>query len=468
MNKILHFEYLYNGYVWLNNIQITINDLGKIVYINCDINLHEKNNIEYIEGYAIPGIHNGHSHAFQYIFSGYTEFTTNKKLIPDNFWSWRNYMYNIASQVTPDDLEIIASKLYMEMLKYGYTHVSEFQYLHHNSNGKNYINKNEMSRRLINAAQHVGIGITIIPIFYQQANFNTPALPEQKRFICKNVNEYWNLYESISKICNEYQKVICGIGIHSLRTVQDDMIKELLNHILMNNIKVPIHMHISEQTKEVNDCIYYLKNTPIEWMTKNFSLNKNFNFIHATHASDQELFKLTQSNCNIILCPSTEANLGDGIFPFLKYMSYNGNWAIGSDSQINLSWIEELRWLDYIQRLHLKSRNIFSKYTNINGEFGKFLFDKARLGGIQASYNKDNFLSLGSFLDCIIIKKDFPKIHLDTLDKLFSCMIYSGDIQMIKGIIINGKWQIKNNTHIHEDIINTNYKKLLNKIHISI
>ena len=280
-----------------------------------------------------------------------------------DFWSWREAMYGLALAVNPDQFEAIAAMLYAEMLRHGYTNVAEFHYLHHDKDGKPFDNLAEMGSRLVNAAKKTGINITLIPIFYQKGGFNKSPEPNQKRFISQNVEDYAKLYEASENACKDYEHANIAVGIHSMRGVETEAIKEVAANFPKN---VPFHIHISEQLKEVEDCVEFLGKRPVEWMLENVELSERFHFVHATHLDENEIKGLAEKRVNVVLCPTTEGNLGDGIFPLREFQNAGGNWSIGTDSHVSLNPFEELRLLDYGQRLISHKRNTFTDEKNGN------------------------------------------------------------------------------------------------------
>ncbi|MBK9193005.1 MAG: formimidoylglutamate deiminase [Crocinitomicaceae bacterium] len=341
-------RYKFNGLLqndgWLIPAFVSVDDKGKISSISDHTS--DKSVID-LNAFAVPGFQNAHSHAFQYAMAGLAERHTTTQT-PDDFWSWREAMYKLALQVNPDDTEVIASMLYSEMLRHGYTHVAEFHYVHHDKNGKPYDQLSEMGSRLISAAKKTGIGITMVPIFYQKGGFGKDPVEGQKRFISKDTDSYLKLFEATQKSALQYEHANVALGIHSLRGVDPVCVKEICLHGSKN---VPLHIHVSEQLKEVSDSLEYLGRRPVEWMLENCEMDARFHLVHATHVNESELSGIVKSGASVVLCPSTEGNLGDGIFPLRDFISQDGNWSIGTDSHIGLNPMEELRILDYGQRL---------------------------------------------------------------------------------------------------------------------
>ena len=336
--KSFLFKNLLQAEGWKNNVKIIVDDHGIIQKI--EENYTEISDEKIIK-IAIPGIPNAHSHAFQYAMVSIAE---NHELnASSDFWSWRNAMYNLALSIDPDDLQNIATMLYSEMISNGYTSVAEFHYLHHDKNGNHYNNKIEMSERLMIAAKHTGIQLTLVPICYSKGGFNQPHSEEQKRFISKDAEDYLDLFERCKQKVQNHKSNV-GIGVHSLRAVDQQMLNEINFY---NKNRHPFHLHISEQKKEIEGSLKQYGKRPVEWLFDNFDVGENHHLVHATHLSKTETNLITKSQSNVVICPITEANLADGLFNFNLFQELNGMWCIGSDSHVGLSPFEEIRLLDY-------------------------------------------------------------------------------------------------------------------------
>lgn len=402
--------------------------------------------VESFAVYALPGFQNAHSHAFQYAMAGLAERHSTSQT-PDDFWSWREAMYALALKISPDDLEAIATLLYAEMLRHGYTNVAEFHYVHHDQNGMPYGNLAEMGERLVAAATKVGIGITLVPIFYQKGGFGKPATEGQKRFISPDIDAYLNLLSATEKVVKTSEFANLGIGIHSMRGVDPLIIKEIAK---TGPQDLPFHIHISEQLKEVEDSLTYLGKRPVEWFLEHIDANERFHLVHATHLTEQETDDLARSKANVVLCPSTEGNLGDGIFPLRRYQMMGGNWSIGTDSHVGLNPFEELRVLDYGQRLISHKRNTF--YSTTQGDSGLYALEKALINGRKAMGNESTaYFKVGDYLNAVLIDASSPLIASSSTSNLASTVVYCSDISMQYGTISRGKLVVKAGCHFSED-----------------
>jgi len=412
-----------------------------------------------LECYAIPGFQNAHSHAFQYAMAGLAE-THSTAQAPDDFWSWRDAMYKLALSISPEELEAVATMLYSDMLRHGYTAVAEFHYVHHDKNGKQYANLSEMGERLVAAAKNTGISITLVPIFYQKGGFGKNPTDAQKRFISPTVDEYYKLLEASKQSCSFYDNANVAIGIHSMRGVEPTDIAEIAKNGPQD---LPFHIHISEQLKEIEDSISYLNKRPVEWMLNTINMNERFHLVHATHLIDNEVNGLAKSKANVVICPSTEGNLGDGIFPLKKYQNYGGKWSIGTDSHVGLNPFEELRLLDYGQRLTSHKRNTY--YSTQEGDSGKFSIDMALQSGRKAMNNfSTDYFKVGESFNAVLMNAKSPLIGTSSERSLLSTFVYSSDVSMQFGTISNGKLVVKDGKHIESESIHANFISTINKL----
>ncbi|TAE72864.1 MAG: formimidoylglutamate deiminase [Bacteroidetes bacterium] len=432
--KILHFKAITLKDSWLENAYIEIDNTGKITKISTE-KIETTENIEFIKGYAIPAMVNSHSHAFQYVMNGKAEVHTNHNA--DDFWSWREAMYQTALSVSPEEVENIATTLYKQMLNVGYGEVVEFHYLHHDKNGKPYAYLPEMSERLLKAAQNAGIKITLVPIFYQKGGFGKPPTEGQKRFISKDFSTYIDLFESVKKIISNYKNASLGVGFHSLRAMEPELLPEFINTFAHQNF--PIHLHIAEQLLEVEHCLQYLHARPVEWLLNNAPISDKWNLTHCTHLTDFETEKLAKSKANVILCPSTEGNLGDGIFNLKNFQKYGGKWAIGTDSHIGLNPAEEMRWLDYGQRLRTHNRQSFTSETE--RESGRFaLKNIIETGRKTTGKFTTDFFEIGQSFDALILDVAHPILENHPLQYILSSWLYGLDSRAYLGTMIDGKF----------------------------
>ncbi|MGE3671173.1 MAG: formimidoylglutamate deiminase, partial [Polyangiaceae bacterium] len=308
---------------------------------------------ERVAGVLLPGVPNLHSHAFQRAFAGLTEQSggTGK----DSFWSWREAMYRYAERLDPDAVEAIAEQVFLEMLEAGYTSVAEFHYVHHAADGSPYADLPELGRRVAAAARSVGIRLTLLPVFYEAAGFGPKPIEAAQRRFYNSPERYLQLWQALQSECDSL--VTLGAAPHSLRAAPLGSLNAVVREVKRSLPEAPIHIHIAEQLREVEECVSHHGRRPVELLLESASVDKTWCLVHATHLSDTEQAELGRSGVVAGLCPTTEANLGDGIFPLGNYRAHAGRWGVGSDSQITLDPAQELRLLEYTQRLTQHARN---------------------------------------------------------------------------------------------------------------
>ncbi|MDB5732711.1 MAG: formiminoglutamate deiminase, partial [Variovorax sp.] len=346
---------------WSKNVLLAWNDAGRLTQVQADA--QPSSAAAVASGPVIPGLPNLHSHAFQRAFAGLTEHRAAEQ---DSFWSWRALMYRFAARLGPQQLEAIATWLYAEMLEAGYTSVCEFQYLHHEADGRPYADDATLSLALLRAAQNTGIGMTLLPVLYQASGFGgLPPGEGQRRFI-RSTDSMLRLLEALQPVCAPQKEegsrggppARLGLAPHSLRAVPPEALREALAGLDALDATAPIHIHIAEQTKEVEDCLAWSGQRPVAWLLNHAPVDARWCLVHATHMDMHEYARAARSGAVAGLCPSTEANLGDGLFDFSVWRGHGGAWGIGSDSHACVNAAEELMLLEYGQRLATRQRNV--------------------------------------------------------------------------------------------------------------
>jgi formimidoylglutamate deiminase len=404
--------------------------------------------------FVLPGMPNLHSHAFQRAMAGLAERQTNPQ---DNFWSWRETMYAFAGCLGPDDLRAIAAQVYVEMLKAGYTHVCEFHYLHHQPDGSPYADPASMSLALVEAAREAGIGLTLLPVLYMTGGFDGRALSERQRRFGFNVVGYLNLVERLRKMENSTLRI--GIALHSLRAVPPDALRAVLDSPLADG---PLHIHIAEQIGEVQDCLNLRGARPVEWLLDNAPVDARWCLVHATHMTAEETRRLAESGAAAGLCPTTEANLGDGLFPLAAYRAAGGALGIGSDSHISVSPVEELRWLEYGQRLTTRHRNI--AVSESSASVGENLWGDALFGGAQASGVDIGALEAGSRADVIVLDDCAPLLAGREVDDVLDTFLFAGNANLVRDVMVDGDWVVRAFRHRDEEAIAARYREAITRI----
>ncbi len=435
---------LTNG--WADNVLLNINNQGRIEEIIKDY----KGSGHVVAGYALPGMNNVHSHAFQRAMAGLAEYSTSEN---DSFWTWRDIMYRFAEKITSSDLQTIAAQLYLEMLKAGYVSVTEFHYLHNGIEGRD-----AMSEAIFSASKKVNIGLCHLPVLYMNSGFGGLPLNENQRRFGYDVDDYLVFLEKLSQQIEGNNQHL-GMAFHSLRAVPADALKNCLQN---NPLSGPVHIHIAEQSQEVDDCVKWSGKRPVEWLYDHVDVDEHWCLIHATHLNENEVSLIAGSGAVVGLCPTTEANLGDGLFPLNDFLQQDGKIAIGSDSHISVSVIEELRLLEYGQRLHHQRRNIAVSDQDIHT--GTNLYLRNLEGGSKASGFDNGSLEAGKRADIIVLDETSPTL-IGTPDRnLIDRFIFSGNVNPIKNVWVAGEMVINDYKHANECEITQNFSKTMTRL----
>ncbi|MFT3896717.1 MAG: formimidoylglutamate deiminase [Thermomonas sp.] len=401
-----------------------------------------------IARWRLPGIANLHSHAFQRAMAGMAERQGDPA---DSFWTWREAMYRIAARFDPDSLHAVAAQLYAEMLEAGYTRVCEFHYLHHAPDGKPYPDPAAMSDALIRAARDTGIRLTLLPVLYMSGGFDGRALsPRQNRFGF-DIEGYLRLFESL-RACED-NGLRVGCALHSLRAVPAEAMREVLAALPEN---APVHIHISEQIGEVQDCLALRGARPVEWLLANADVDERWTLVHATHLDGKEIAGIARSGAVVALCPTTEANLGDGLFPMREFLAAGGRWGIGSDSHISVSPVEELRWLEYGQRL-------LSRHRNIVANAGSPSVGETLLRGVAESRASATGFDEGDD-EWIVLDAGAPQFAGATDADIADRWIFAGNRPLVRDVRIGGETLVADGRHRDRDGIAARYRKAINRL----
>ncbi|NIY48977.1 formimidoylglutamate deiminase [Cedecea colo] len=439
---------------WARNVGITVSEEGIITALEKDTQPDPQATL--IKGPVVPGMPNLHSHAFQRAMAGLTEVAGNPS---DSFWTWRDLMYKLVDKITPEQLETVATYLYIEMLKAGYTAVAEFHYLHHSSTGAPYGERAELALRIASAAKNAGIGLTLLPVLYSHSGFGAqPPSIGQRRFI-NDSDSYLALYETLTSRLAHEPMQRTGLCFHSLRAVTPGQIETVL---ACHPGQQPIHIHIAEQQKEVDDCLAWAGERPVEWLYNHVPVDDRWCLIHATHLTQQETVKIAASGAVAGLCLTTEANLGDGIFPGQHYLACNGVWGIGSDSHISVSVTEDLRWFEYGQRLHAQRRNRL--YTPGEPHIGNVLYKGALRGGAQALGQNIGQLSVGYRADLLVLDERDPFIASAQDEMLLNRWIFACASSPIRAVMTGGRWVIEDGHHSQQEKITLEFTQVLKQL----
>jgi formiminoglutamate deiminase len=433
---------------WADDVRIGISG-GTIASIERDTTVDAGDECH---GIALPGLPNLHSHAFQRGIAGLAE---RRGQSDDSFWTWRETMYRFVDRLTPDHLRAIASQAYVEMLEGGFTRVGEFHYLHHGRDGRPFADPAEMSAAIVAAAQDSGIALTHLPVFYAHAGFGglTPG-DGQRRFL-HDLDGFATLLDRLRTTLSLLPDAMLGVAPHSLRAVTPQELDALVP--LTSG---PIHIHVAEQVKEVEDCLAWSGARPVEWLLANIAVDSRWCLVHATHMNDAETRGLAASGAVAGLCPITEANLGDGLFPAVQFLGAGGAYGIGSDSNVLIDAAEELRLLEYGQRLGARGRNIMAP----TGEStGGALYRAALAGGARALGAKAG-LTAGTPADFLTIDPDHPSLSGRQGDAILDGFIFAAGRSAIDGVWRRGRRLVEKGRHIHRDRIVARYRKVLAEV----
>ena len=442
---------------WSRNVVVEIGDDGDIASVRSNQN---PAGMESTGGPVIPGMADVHSHAFQRAMAGLAERMGSAE---DSFWTWREVMYSFLRQLTPEQLHAIAAQVYCEMLKNGYTAVAEFHYVHNAPDGKPYANRAELAQRHLLAAQQTGIAITLLPSLYAYANFGEePLTPAQKRFAI-TPNGILDMVSTLKKQIGENPDIRFGVAPHSLRAVSPAMLKELVDGLKAIDRKAPVHIHLAEQVREVNDCLSWCEQRPVEWLLSNMPVDSRWCLVHCTHVSQSEAEKVAASGATVGLCPTTEGNLGDGIFPFPRFREKRGRWGMGGDMHVSQTPVEELRWLEYVQRLTMRRRNIAASPSQPS--VGATLWREAAAGGAQALARPMGAIAPGTRADLVVLDPEHINLVGRSGDGLLDAFIFAGNGQMIKHVMVGGKWIVRDGHHPDEAAIAARYSQVQKQLY---
>ncbi|MBV8392322.1 MAG: formimidoylglutamate deiminase [Alphaproteobacteria bacterium] len=423
---------------WQNDVTVEV-EHGRITSVGPS----DGAQAERVSGVIVPALPNLHSHAFQRAMAGLTEKRGSEA---DSFWTWREAMYGFVEQLSPDDLEAIAALAYMEMLETGFSSVAEFHYLHQQPDGRPYDNPREMSERIVAAADSVGIALTLLPVLYCQGGFGGKLpTPGQRRFISTR-DSYAVLQET------KVPGGTIGIAPHSLRAVTLGDLK----WVATTFAERPAHIHVSEQVREVEECIEVLGKRPIDLLMDNVAVDEHWCLVHATHADANEIARMAEAKAVVGLCPITEANLGDGLFDVPAFLKAGGRFGVGSDSLVRISAADELRTLEYGQRLIHRQRNVLGdpEYST-----GRMLFDSALAGGAQALGLPVGALAPNHRADFVVLDAEGF-----TGDGVLDHWLFAADNRAVKTVYAAGKPVVQNGRHVERDGIVDRYRKALARL----
>jgi formimidoylglutamate deiminase len=419
--------------------------------------------IEQVPGLAVPGLPNLHSHAFQRAMAGMAE-RASRAHEADSFWTWRERMYDVALTIEPHELQAIAAQLYVEMLEAGMTCAAEFHYLHHAPDGSAYGNASELAEQVIAAADTVGMSLTMLPVFYAHAGVGKPISQRQRRFAHATVRSFVPLLERLrSQLAGTVHRL--GLAPHSLRAVAPRELEELLVVITQLDPSAPIHLHIAEQTAEVDEVLAGLGSRPVTWLLEHAPVDPRFCLVHATHATPEECVRVAGTGAVIGLCPETEANLGDGIFPLPAYARAQGAFGVGTDSQVRVSSSGELRMLEYPQRLVQRARNVLAaRQLEHTLSTGRRLFDACTLGGARACAQPVGRIAPGLRADLVVLDLEHPRMIGHAPASLLDAFIFSAGDAAIRHVMARGEWLVRDGRHRAREPVERAFKQAMTSL----
>ena len=448
----LYFETAWLPGGWANGVTVDIGAYGRIARVAAGTQPSPDTSRHAI---GLPGMPNLHSHAFQRGMAGLAEVAGETA---DTFWTWRQVMYRFLDHLTPDDVEAIAAQLYVEMLQAGYTSVAEFHYLHHAPDGAPYADPAEMAARIAAAADQSGIGLTLLPVLYAQGGFGgQPLEARQRRFASRHIDEFAALLEGARRHVTGLAHAQAGVAPHSLRAVTPE---DLAGAIGLAGTG-PIHIHAAEQIKEVDDCLAWSGQRPVEWLLAHAAIDARWCLIHATHMTPTEVTALAGSGAVAGLCPQTESNLGDGIFDGAGYLSASGRFGIGGDSHIRVDVAEELRTLENSQRLRDRRRNVLG----LTGKStGARLYGEALRGGAQALARTCGALAEGQLADIIALDANSPVLAGRSGDRLIDSWVFAGDGRCVDAVWVAGKQVVAEGRHTAREAVAARFRKAMQRL----
>ncbi|GAA0752179.1 formimidoylglutamate deiminase [Ideonella azotifigens] len=412
---------------------------------------------ERLAGLTLPGLVNGHSHAFQRAFAGLAE---RREAAADNFWSWRDRMYRVAGKITPDQLRAVATQLYAELLRGGYTQVCEFHYLHHAPGGKPYGAPMAMTQSLIDAAADVGIGLTVLPVLYERAGFDQPMLrPDQQRFRL-HAEGVLNAHQSVQE--RTHACLNAGLAVHSLRAARPASLHTLAR--MAEQTVGPVHIHVAEQTAEVQDCLQATGRRPVEYLASEGLLDARWQLVHATHINQAEIMTVAYSGSAVVICPSTEGNLGDGLTDLPGWLQAEVPISLGSDSHVSRCWREELRWLEYGQRLGLRQRNVAAAPERGQPSTAERLWRGVLDGGRMAAGFPLWGLTPGARADLLVADPRDTSLAGIPAARSLDALIFSSPTLPWRDVMVAGQWKLREQQMPGSDAITSGFVSAMEEL----
>lgn len=434
---------------WQRGVCLEINRTGNFEGITSGIHTAPAHATA-LNGPVVPGLVNAHSHAFQRAFAGLSE---RRASDADDFWSWRDRMYGVALRITPAQMRAVAAQLYVEMLQGGYTQVCEFHYLHHTESGAHYTDPTTMAWAVADGAADAGLGLTMLPVLYERAGFAQATLRDDQRRFAGTPDFIADLQHSVARAGRPL--VNAGVSIHSLRAASPASIAALMQRVGSHDM--PVHIHVAEQMQEVRDCLQNTGLRPIEWLCRHAPLDTRWQLVHATHTEVAEIEAVGRTGAGIVICPSTEGNLGDGIADIPAWLAAGVPMAIGSDSHVCRNAMEELRWLEYGQRLNLQRRNVCAAPASGRSATAERLFDAVLRAGATAAGQKPWGLCAGARADMVVLNTQAPGLLGIPQSHLMDAAVFACDKSAVADVFVAGRPVIQDGHHARQTQIATQF-----------
>jgi formimidoylglutamate deiminase len=461
MARWLGFTHLHQDTGFLSPGFVCVDERGFIV----EVSAHSPRDapVERVQGFAIPGLPNLHGHAFQRAMAGRAE-RASPSQGSDSFWTWRERMYDVALVIEPHELRAVAAQLYVEMLEAGMTSAAEFHYLHHAPDGSPYQNPSELAEHVLAAADGVGMTLTILPVFYAHAGIGKPLGARQRRFGHESVRSFACLLERLQvQLAHSPHRL--GVAPHSLRAVAPAELHELLECTTALDKGAPIHLHIAEQVAEVEEVRALLGSSPITWLLDHAQVDARFCLVHATHATLPECARVASTGAVVGLCPVTEANLGDGIFPLPEYAAHGGSFGVGTDSHVSVSSAGELAMLEYPQRLVRRARNLLADPAHeLTLSTGRRLFDACVQGGARALAQPIGKIAAGFRADLVVLDPEHPRLVGHTQESALDAFVFCAGDSAVRDVMVRGEWQVLGGHHRAREQVAAAFKQAMSSL----
>jgi formimidoylglutamate deiminase len=428
---------------WARDVRIETDAAGWILAVAPHGARHEA---ELLRGPVVPGMPDVHSHAFQRAMAGLAERSAAPGSEADSFWTWRERMYAFLDRLSPDHAHAVARQLYVELLKHGYTAVAEFHYVHHRPDGTSYAPPTAMAAAHLAAAKDAGIAITLLPALYACGGFGAQPLGGAQRRFATTPDDVLGMVSALRGHLAPDTRI--GVAPHSLRAVDEAALRRLLGALPPDT---PVHLHLAEQLREVDECVAWSGQRPAEWLLARFAVDQRWCLVHCTHLTPGETQALAATGATVGLCPTTEANLGDGLFPLAPYLAAGGRIGIGSDSNVCRNPAEELRWLEYGQRLVGHRRAAAA--TAPGQSVGAHLWREAQSGGAQAMDRRMGVLAPGTRADLVVLDGADPALEGLAGDDVLDAWVFATDATPVRDVMVGGRWMVRDRRHARDEEI---------------